>query len=677
MALIRRKRVYSRKRKIQWEIDPETGREVAAILLVLFGGLFLMSIFGLAGSFGRFLMDFITLMFGYVAFIFSASLLVLGILLFMPKKFEIRPATYIGLIIFFLFFPGLVHVFVNQDEALQVARNGAAGGVVGFAISAIFYSLTGFWATLLLLFAITVVSLMITFSFKLSTVFEWLKVLREKMKRDQVEVKGNVPVLSMTEVKEVKKALPGEYQLPPQQLLMDPSGSPQGGDINHNVSIISNTLKQFNIKVTMSDATIGPTVTQYTLKPAEGMKLSQITARSNDLALALAAHSIRIEAPIPGKSLVGIEVPNQKRAIVTLKEVLLSSEYKQSKAVLPIALGRDVAASPMVVAIEKMPHLLVAGSTGSGKSIFLNSLILSLLYNKKPDELKFILVDPKRVEFTQYNGLPHLLAPVITDLDKTVSTLKWVVAEMERRYKVFQEAKKRDIGAYNESKPPEKMPYMVVIIDELADLMVMSASEVEAQIVRIAQMARATGIHLVVATQRPSVDVITGLIKANITTRIAFAVASQVDSRTILDMAGAEKLLGSGDMLYQASDIAKARRVQAPMIRESEVHKVVEFIKQQVPEVAYEEEITQFRPESKNMGAIPEDELYDQATDVVIQSGKASASLLQRRMRIGYTRAARLLDLLEQNGVIGPPEGAKPRDVINTRPENRDRDIER
>jgi len=666
MPLIQRKRRYQRKRKVEWEIDPDTAREVIAVVLILFGAIFLLSLFGLAGAFGKFIMEFLRLLFGYISYFFTIFMVILGVILLAPQKFQTKASSILGLFLFFIFFPALIHLFYEPSEALEVAREGRAGGIVGFSVAYLFNALAGFWVAFLILLFGVVVSLMITFSLKISSVFSAIKSGFGKLRQQGVPVKGTVPVVSMSDNKQDVKPLPGEYQLPSLDLLEDPSGSPQGGDINKNVAIISKTLRQFGITVTMSEATIGPTVTQYTLKPAEGVKLSQITARSNDLALALAAHAIRIEAPIPGKSLVGIEVPNQKRAIVTLKEIFLSPEWKGVKAKLPVALGRDVAAAPMAVALEKMPHLLVAGSTGSGKSIFLNALILSQLYSKKPDELKFILVDPKRVEFSSYNGIPHLLTPVVTDLDKTVSTLKWVTAEMERRYKLMQEAKKRDIESYNTSPSAqqEKLPYIIVIIDELADLMVLSASEVEAAIVRISQMARATGIHLVVATQRPSVDVITGLIKANITSRIAFAVASQVDSRTILDMAGAEKLIGAGDMLYQSSDIAKARRVQAPMIREQEVHKVIDFIKAQVPEVTYQEEVTEYQPPSKSVGDIPKDEMYDQAAEVVTQSGKASASLLQRRMRIGYTRAARLLDLLEKNGVIGPADGSKPREII-------------
>ncbi|MCX6806968.1 MAG: DNA translocase FtsK 4TM domain-containing protein [Candidatus Berkelbacteria bacterium] len=678
MPLLRRKRRYQRKKKVQWEIDPDTAREIIAIVLIVLGIIFILSLLGLAGHLGEFLAHLITLLFGFLAIIFSLALLVLGIMLFLPEKFPMSTWSAVGVTLFFLFFPALFHLFIGKEEALEVAKAGKGGGIVGFSVSTIFYSLLGFWASFLIIFCASIISIMVIFSLKFSSIISFFGQLFRRTRGNQgVEVKNNVPVLNMRkgeeEARDASKLMPGEYQLPPISLLEDPSGAPTSGDINKNLSIIAKTLSHFGISVTMSDVSIGPTVTQYTLKPAEGVKLSQITARANDLSLALAAHPIRMEAPIPGKAFVGVEVPNQKRATVTLKEVLLSNEWKESKCKLPIALGRDVAGHPIVVNLEKMPHLLVAGSTGSGKTIFLNSLILSLLYTKKPNELKFILIDPKRVEFTPYGGLPNLLSPVVVDHDKIISTLKWTVSEMERRYKIFQDVGKRDIDVYNQSQQ-EKMPYVVVIIDELADLMALAASEVEAQIVRIAQMARATGIHLVVATQRPSVDVITGLIKANITARVAFAVASQVDSRTILDMGGADKLLGCGDMLYQSSDIAKPRRIQAPLIKEKEIKGVAEFIKAQAPDFAYEEKITEFKPQASGFGEIPKDEMYDQAIEVVTQAKKASASLLQRRLRIGYTRAARLLDLLEQNRVIGPADGAKPRDVLISKQEENPHD---
>lgn len=668
MTLLRRKRKYTRRKKEEIIIDPKIAREIGATLLIIFGILFFFSLFGLAGVFGKLLYQLITFLFGRISFLISLFLIFLGVAIFFPEKIQVRRTSWIGLCLFFLFLPALIHLFIDEESALEIAKSGGGGGLVGFGGSYLLFKFFGLWASFILLLGFLIISIMLIFQISLSSALTFLKSLFRKKEVSQIEIQQEgVPVLAMMKKKtvpeQVRPTTTAEgYQFPPIDLLESPKGLPTSGDINKNLSIIAKTLANFGISVTMSDVYVGPTVTQYTLKPAEGVKLSQITARANDLALALAAHPIRIEAPIPGKALVGIEVPNQKRAIVTLKEMFLSKEWKENTCKLPIALGRDVAATPCVVNLEKMPHLLVAGSTGSGKTIFLNALILSLLYSKTPSEVKFILIDPKRVEFTLYDGLPHLITPVVVDLEKTISTLKWAVYEMERRYKVFQEAKKRDIETYNQTAE-EKMPYLIIIIDELADIMALAPSDVEASIVRLAQMARATGIHLVVATQRPSVDVITGLIKANITARVAFAVASQVDSRTILDTAGAERLLGEGDMLYQASDIAKPRRIQGAMVRESEVKRVVSFIKSQVPEVVYPEEITEYKPEPKEIEG-PEDELYEKALEIVVSSQRASASLLQRRLRVGYARAARLLDLLEAKGVIGPQEGSKPREVL-------------
>jgi S-DNA-T family DNA segregation ATPase FtsK/SpoIIIE len=420
-------------------------------------------------------------------------------------------------------------------------------------------------------------------------------------------------------------------------------------------------------------------VTQFTLRPAMGVKLSQITTLSNDLALALAAHPIRIEAPIPGKPLVGIEVPNKKSAIVGLRDLFEADDYKKSRYSLPLVLGRDVAGFPVFSALEKMPHLLIAGATGTGKSVAINAILLSLLYRHSPNVLKLIMVDPKRVELSLYNGIPHLITPVIVDTKKVVNALRWSVREMEKRYEKLSESGSRDIFSYNAKQATaqkEIMPFIVIVIDELADLMAAHGRDVEAAIVRIAQMARAVGIHLIVSTQRPSVEVITGLIKANITTRMAFQVASQVDSRTILDMAGAEKLLGSGDMLYQAGDTSKPRRLQGAFVTEKEVKDVVRFIKQQAEQLEEEGEtsgepdklkleIDENVSEGSSFGDDDSmgDSLFFDAKEVVAQAGKASASLLQRRLKVGYARAARLLDLLEERGIIGPGEGAKAREV--------------
>ncbi len=457
------------------------------------------------------------------------------------------------------------------------------------------------------------------------------------------------------------------FEAPPLDLLEKESSKPVIGDINANTNIIKRTFENFGIEVEMADVNVGPTVTQFTLKPATGVKLSKIIALQDDLSLALAAHPIRIEAPIPGKSLVGIEVPNKKVATVRLREFLASDDFRKKSASLPVSIGRDVSGNPIFSDIAKMPHVLIAGSTGSGKSVYLHSLILSLLYKNSPETLKLIMIDPKRVELTFYNDIPYLMTPVIVEASKAINTLKWAVNEMEARYKMLEEDSVKDISSYNKLKNRETMPYIVIVIDELADLMTAYGKDLEAAIVRIAQMARAVGIHLVVATQRPSVEVITGLIKANITTRIAFQVASQIDSRTILDMAGAEKLLGSGDMLYLSADAAKPRRLQGVFVSEKEVKKVADFLRDGMEDdVDYDEGI--LGAQGKKPGSAGdsdmEDDLYEEAEQMVIEVGKASASYLQRRLRVGYARAARLIDMLEDRGVVGPAEGARPREVL-------------
>lgn len=459
--------------------------------------------------------------------------------------------------------------------------------------------------------------------------------------------------------------------LPPIDLLYTSKSKPTSGDIKGNAAIIQDTLKNFNIEVDMGEVRVGPTVTQYSLKPAKGVKLTKITNLSNDLALALAAHPIRIEAPIPGQSLVGIEVPNQKVAMVTLRELLESPEFKNpERHNMMMALGKDVAGKVWFGDLLKMPHLLVAGSTGSGKTVCINTIILSLLYQNTAATLRMIMVDPKRVELTMYNGIPHLLTPVITDAAKTVNALKWTIGEMDRRFTILADAGKRDIGSYNKSAA-EPLPYIVFVIDELADLMAMAASEVESGIIRLAQMARAVGIHLIVATQRPSVEVITGLMKANIPARIAFSVASLVDSRTILDSAGAEKLLGRGDMLFLTADLSQPKRLQGAFVSEEEMKRVVDKLKGDEPPV-YDESIVSRNGNTGSGGTInmfggsgsENDPLFDEAKKIVMESGKASASLLQRRMKVGYARAARLLDEMEEAGIVGPADGAKPREVF-------------
>ncbi|MBI2482942.1 DNA translocase FtsK 4TM domain-containing protein [Candidatus Uhrbacteria bacterium] len=463
----------------------------------------------------------------------------------------------------------------------------------------------------------------------------------------------------------------------PLTLLSNEIGKPMSGDVRAGQEIIRRTLEQFRINVEMGDIRVGPTVTQYSLRPAEGVKLSRITALQNDLALALAAHPIRIEAPIPGKSLVGVEVPNQRVAVVRLREIFESEAFQKRSSNLTVALGKDVAGAVWTADITRMPHCLVAGSTGSGKSVMLNAMIISLLVQNGPDDLRLLLVDPKRVEFPVYNGIPHLLTPVITDVKKTVQALKWALAEMDRRFELLAGAKKRDLGSYNATRRDEadRLPYLVIVIDELADLMAVAANEVEASIIRLAQMARAVGIHLIVATQRPSVDVITGLIKANITARIAFAVASSIDSRTILDQVGAERLLGRGDMLFTSAELSKPKRLQGAFVADQEIQRIVEHLREhsmpvdggdaldESPIVVFTE-----RGSSDGLDDDDADDLLPEAKEVLLQAGKGSASLLQRRLKVGYARAARILDILERQGFIGPADGAKPREVLGGGP---------
>jgi S-DNA-T family DNA segregation ATPase FtsK/SpoIIIE len=457
------------------------------------------------------------------------------------------------------------------------------------------------------------------------------------------------------------------YAAPPLNLLVSSVEKPTIGDLRANANIIKRTLESFGIPVEMGEINVGPTVTRYTLKPAEGVKLSKIESLHKDLALALAAHPIRIEAPIPGKSLVGIEVPNKNAALVRLGSLLLYPEF-QKGGLLNFALGRNVSGEPVFADIAKMPHLLIAGATGSGKSITIHSLLVSLLYKNSPETLRLILIDPKRVELSAYENIPHLMAPVITDNKKAIGALRWAIQEMERRYEILLQAGARDIKSYNKSS--NRLPYLLIIIDELADLMASFGKEVEGAIIRLAQMSRATGIHLVVSTQRPSVEVITGLIKANITSRIALQVASQVDSRTILDSAGAEKLLGGGDLLFLSAELGKPMRLQGAYISEDEIKKVTNFIKKN-NEPAESEALFDNAENSaptldlefENVGSNDDDSLLEEAIELVRSTKKASASLLQRRLKVGYARAARLLDMMEERGIVGPGQGAKPRDV--------------
>ncbi len=465
------------------------------------------------------------------------------------------------------------------------------------------------------------------------------------------------------------------YRKPPLSLLK--SGSKKSdsleAEVNENAQILENTLKSFGVSVKILNVSIGPSVTRYELEPAPGVKVSRIVALTNDIALQMAATDIRMEAPIPGKSAIGIEVPNKSVREVCLRDVLESNEFRHTKSRIAVALGKDITGKSVVTDLTRMPHLLIAGATGSGKSVCINGIIASILFRSSPEDVKLVLIDPKVVELSVYNGIPHLMTPVVTAPKKAAGVLHWAVKEMEARYQLFAGAKVRDIGRYNEMNPDKKMPFIVIIIDEMADLMMAAPDAVEDAICRLAQMARAAGIHLVLATQRPSVDVITGIIKANIPSRISFAVSSQVDSRTILDMAGAEKLIGKGDMLFYPIGASKPQRMQGAFISDTEVEKVTQFLKtRQKPQ--YEEIVIPAEEEpAKNKLDEEKDELLEDAVELVMDTQKASVSMLQRRFRIGYTRAGRLMDTMESMGIVSPADGMKPREILMTKDQVQER----
>lgn len=660
-----RRRMPTFRDQLDWSVSPDTAREVLGILLTVLGVLFLISIFNVAGPFGKLVIQASVAIFGLLGFIAPIVFLVMGIKLLWPRKEEenIKASVVIGVIVAFITIPGLL------------VSHGGAMGKLSFGLFSSFLSPIGGYIALL---GISVAALLVATNISLKYIWERLRIEREASQVNMQGAKANVFALKGYERDKeeapkptrVLTATEGDWEYPSLELLSLSNSLPDAGNIAKNREQIQKTLKDFAIDVTMGDVNVGPTVSQYTLKPADGVKLTAITARDKDLALSLAAPAVRIEAPIPGKSLVGVEIPNKSSATVTLREILESDDIKKFGSSMALALGRDAAGAPFIVDLRKMPHLLIAGATGSGKSVCINSIIVNLLYQNSPSQLRMLLVDPKRVEFTEYNGIPHLLTPVVTEVDKTVAALKWVVAEMERRFKLLAESSSRNIEVYNENPTEGKLPYIVVVIDELADLMAQAANDVEGSIVRTAQMARAVGIHLIVATQRPSVDVITGVIKANMPTRIAFAVAANADSRTILDQGGAEKLLGKGDMLYLSSELTTPKRAQSVLVLDKEIRDVTDFLKKE-GEAEYDESILTFKSSGSSRGGGSasgdggvDDDLYEEAKALVLETGKASASLLQRRLRVGYARAARLLDLLEEQGVIGPADGAKPRDIL-------------
>jgi len=697
-------------------LNPEIKRGLMVIALFLIAGILILSYLGIGGQAGSMIDYLLGVAFGESRLLAPILLVLIGILIELEQDYPHDVRHFLGFFLLLFGVNGIIHLTRFHDPTIgawKIALTGQAGGLIGFGAGYPLSYLFGFWAALVILGALILASLLLLFNTSLARIINAQKMVllqlgtfgkiiigvislfikktpkvadysaeestapafnfqTRALKKEEEDI-ATAAAVTETDNKETPaledatSTFKYTRGLPPLDLLSSMRSKPTSGDIKANLFTIQKTLENFGIVVEMGAVQVGPTVTQYTLKPADGVKLSRLTALQNDLAMALAAHPIRIEAPIPGKSLVGIEVPNQKAALVSLRELLETPEAREQRGNLMVALGKDVSGKPWFGDLSILPHLLIAGATNSGKTVCINAILLSLLLQHTPETLRFILVDPKRVELPNYNGIPHLLTPVITDVQKTVNALRWTIGEMERRFELLSKAGRRDITSYNKVMD-QKLPYLVFVIDELADLMTASGAEVEAAIIRLSQMARAVGIHLVLATQRPSVDVITGLIKANMPARLAFSVASLMDSRTILDTGGADKLLGRGDCLWKPPELSKPRRLQSAFVGEEETKKVVEFLKgDELPQ--YNDDITAkqqktFEFNSANVPSEDDDPILDEAKEVIIQAGKGSASLLQRRLKVGYARAARLLDLLEKIGFIGPADGAKPRELL-------------
>jgi len=678
----------------------------AAILLILVALFMLLGGFGTGGALPKGLFGAGYWLFGYGAWLTPLALVYGGVYKFKAEDHRVPFGNLFSMAALLTFASSLFFSAFATKEPTGVVTGGH-GGTIGKGVGGAVLTMLDKIPASLLFFIFTVFAFLFAFSISPSVLLrpfqrrereegdeDGLAALKNKAAEGGFKLNEGVPVEHHGEKSQpaprlnlrntAQKLTPQEshaaltaasdpdWKFPSVALLDAKQDKADAGNVEGNARVIRETFQNFNIDVEMEGANIGPRVTQYTLKPPTGVKLTKITALENNLALDLAATSIRMEAPIPGKRAVGIEVPNVKAAIVRLSSILQSHDWTEADDPLTFAIGKDIAGKPVMANLAKMPHLLVAGQTGSGKSVMINDILTSLLYRNSPSDLKLILVDPKTVELTPYNEIPHLLTPVITEPEKCISALKWAVAEMERRYRTLAEVKKRNIIEYNSLKSEEGMPYIVIVIDELADLMMMAARDVEALIVRIAQKARAVGIHLILATQRPSVDVITGLIKANVPARIAFTTASQVDSRTIIDQMGAEKLLGMGDMLFLTSDMPKPKRVQAAFISDDETVKVTAFIQEQRAPQYNDEVVSQ--PVQIGKGGVvndmgsgnsdADDDMFRDAVRVVIENKKASTSLLQRRLRIGYGRAARLIEEMEEQGIIGAADGSRPREVL-------------
>ena len=630
------------------------------------------------------------------------ALVYLGTLKFVGEEQRIPLAKLVGTICLLVFCAGWLHSMFLHTDAATGNLIGGHGGEVGQSIGNLLSHALGRFLASLVFLLLTVFAVFFTFGIepqallKIGNIFkrekaeggeEDLAALKEKMNpgfqlHEGVPVEHGAPARASSLRNTAQKLAPEadhaaltaasdpDWQFPSLDLLSQKQDKADPGNVQDNAETIKETFDNFNIEVEVEGASVGPRVTQYTIKPPTGVKLTKLTQLEDNLKLDLAAHSIRMEAPIPGKRAVGVEVPNVKASTVTIRSLLASPEWGEASSSLSFAVGKDIVGNPVVGNLDTMPHLLIAGQTGSGKSVMINTLLTSLLYRNSPSDMKLILVDPKQVEMTLYKDIPHLLAPVITEPEKCISALKWAIAEMERRLRAFAEVGKRNIHEYNSVKKEEGMPYIVIVVDELADLMMMAARDVEALVVRLAAKARAAGIHLVIATQRPSVDVITGLIKANVPARIAFTTVSQVDSRTIIDQVGAEKLLGTGDLLFSIPEYPKPKRVQGAFISNNETTKVCDFLRSQRA-ADYNDEVVSQPVQLTGRGSVvaqieggDDDDMWKDAVAVVVANRKASTSLLQRKLRIGYGRASRLMDMMEEQGIIGPADGAKPREVL-------------
>ena len=692
--------------------------QVGAVVLVVLALLLALGIFGSGGAFPLATYDAGKALFGWAVFILPFLFVYRAIQIFQAEHNKVPGVVTGATILFIVVSSGFVQLMQVNPTAFSTTHED--GGIVGWMYAQA--ALTVVDANVGAL--ISVIILLVTSLFVLSvsprSVIDWFINLFKREDSPLTKANGSIaerassaqlPTKSIGELKlnqgvptvdaelddkkdkgrlsslrnsiqsdktaEDQAALTSttdpDWEAPGLDILEKKQKPADAGDVKHNAQIIQDTLGEFGIDVEMEGANIGPKVTQYTLKPPSGVKLTRITQLETNIALNLAAQALRIEAPIPGQRAVGIEVPNRKAADVRLYGILSSRQWSGTSEPLGFAIGKDIAGDAVVGELNKMPHLLIAGQTGSGKSVMINTLLTSLLYRNSPADMRLILVDPKQVEMAPYEDIPHLLTPIITEPEKTISALKWAVNEMERRYSLLAEQKLRDIHTFNQKNSEEAMPYIVIVIDELADLMMVAARDVEALIVRLAQKARAVGIHLVLATQRPSVDVITGLIKANVPARIAFTVASQVDSRTILDQVGAEKLLGQGDMLLLTPAMNKPKRIQGAWVTDDEVVKITDHLRMQRPP-QYDDEIVAQPVQLNGKGGIVmdhdagsgDDDMYKDAVRVVVEAGKASTSLLQRRLRIGYGRAARIIEEMEEQGIVGAASGSKPRDVLIT-----------